>query len=433
MSRTCQPDGQEAAVNVYYETAIWIGLALLASLVSVRLAIPVALVEIAVGFLAGNIPGVKEHVTETQFVAFLAAAGSILLTFLAGAEIDPVSLKRHWKASLSIGFVSFLFPFLGAFAVCRWVLGWHLHAAEIGGIALSTTSVAVVYAVMVETGLNRHDIGKLILAACFVTDLGTVLALGGFFAHYGWVLALFAGITAIVLLVLPPTTRFFIAHFGHRVSEPEVKLLLFVLFVLGGLAEQAGSEAVLPAYLSGLVIASVFLHDRVLMDRMRSMAFAILTPFFFLHAGTLIQAPALVSGFGVIAFLLVVKLGCKFAGVWPTATAFRLPKRERAYTTLLMATGLTFGSIAALYGLNHGYIDRRQYTVLLTVVILSAIVPTLIAQQLFRPRVADLEEEEALGAEDAVLLRPAKGPAVATAGGSLPDPTGGGEDRAGGP
>jgi Kef-type K+ transport system membrane component KefB len=221
------------------------------------------------------------------------------------------------------------------------------------------------------------------------------------------------------------------------VSEPEVKLLLFVLFVLGGLAEQAGSEAVLPAYLSGLVIASVFLRDRVLMDRIRSMAFAILTPFFFLHAGTLIQAPALVSGFGVIMFLLLVKLGAKFAGVWPTATAFRLPKRERAYTTLLMATGLTFGSIAALYGLQHGYIDRRQYTELLTVVILSAIVPTLIAQQLFRPRVTDLEEEEALGAEDAVLLRPATtGPVLAAAdaaGGSVADPTGGGEDRSGGP
>jgi Kef-type K+ transport system membrane component KefB len=102
-----------------------------------------------------------------------------MLTFLAGAEIDPVSLRRYWKASVSIGVVSFALPFLGVFAFCHYVLGWHLHSAEIGGIALSTTSVAVVYAVMVETGLNREDIGKLILAACFITDLGTVLALGG--------------------------------------------------------------------------------------------------------------------------------------------------------------------------------------------------------------------------------------------------------------
>ena len=179
-------------MNIYYEAAIWIGLALLAALISVRISMPVALVEIVVGALAGNLPGIKAHVTETDVVTFLAGVGSIVLTFLAGAEIDPVSLRRHWKASISIGVVSFALPFLAAFAFCYFVLGWHLHAAEIGGIALSTTSVAVVYAIMVETGLNRHDIGKLILAACFITDLGTVLALGGFFATYRWPLALFA-------------------------------------------------------------------------------------------------------------------------------------------------------------------------------------------------------------------------------------------------
>jgi len=391
-------------MNIYYEAAIWIGMALLAALVSIRIAIPVALVEIVVGAVAANIPGVKEHVTETQFVTFLAGVGSIMLTFLAGAEIDPVSLKRHWKPSVAIGVVSFALPFLGAFAFCGLVLHWHLHAAEIGGVALSTTSVAVVYAVMVETGLNRHDLGKLILAACFITDLGTVLALGGLFANYGWVLAAFVAVTAAALIGLPRLTRLLIARVGHRVSEPEIKFILFVLLALGGLATQAGSEAVLPAYLCGLFLAGVFLHDRIVMDRMRSIAFALLTPFFFLHAGTLISAPALVSGAGVIALLLLVKLTAKGVGVWPTASAFGLPHRERTYTTLLMATGLTFGSIAALYGYTHHLITRTQYTELVTVVILSAFVPTIIAQQFFRPKVIDVEEEEALGAEDISLI-----------------------------
>ena len=387
-------------MNIYYEAAIWIGMALLASVVSVRIAVPVALVEIVVGAVAGNLPGIKEHVTETDIITFLAGVGSILLTFLAGAEIDPVSLKRHWKASVTIGVISFALPFLAAFAFCYYVLGWHLRAAEIGGIALSTTSVAVVYAVMIETGLNRHDIGKLILAACFITDLGTVLALGGFFATYGWLLLLFVALTAIALLVVAPLLRLAIAHLGHRVSEPEIKLILVVLFGLGGLATQAGSEAVLPAYLVGLVLAGVFLHDRVLMDRLRSIAFAFFTPFFFLHAGTLISASALLSGAGVILALLGVKLAAKTVGVWPTATVFGLPRRERAYTTLLMATGLTFGSISALYGYTHRLINRAQYTELVTVVVLSAFVPTIIAQQLFQPKIVDADEEEALGAED---------------------------------
>jgi Kef-type K+ transport system membrane component KefB len=106
----------------------------------------------------------------------------------------------------------------------------------------------------------------------------------------------------------------------------------------------------------------MFLHDRVLMDRLRSIAFALLTPFFFLRAGALISAPVLVSGAGVITVLLLVKLAAKMIGVWPVAAAFHLPRRERTYTTLLMATGLTFGSIAALFGLTHGLIDKIQYT-----------------------------------------------------------------------
>lgn len=396
-------------MNIYYAAAIWAGMALLASVVSIRIAVPVALVEILIGALAGNIPGIAPHIGQPEFVTFLAGVGSLVLTFLAGAEIDPVSMRGHWKASLSIGFVSFLLPFLAAFLFCLYVLGWQLHAAEIGGVALSTTSVAVVYAVMVETGLNRQELGKLILAACFITDLGTVLALGGLFASYDWLLIVFIVVSAVTLAFLPRLVRFTSEQLGHRVSEPEIKLLLVILLGLGGLATQAGSEAVLPAYVAGLVVAGVFLRDRVLIDRLRSTAFALLTPFFFLRAGTLISAPALVSGAGVIAVLLLVKLGAKLAGVWPVATVFRLPRRERTYTTLLMATGLTFGSIAALFGLSHHLISKAQYSELVTVVILSAFVPTIIAQQLFQPSIIDATEEEALGEEDLSIIHRRRG------------------------
>jgi Kef-type K+ transport system membrane component KefB len=392
-------------MNIYWVAFVWIAMALLASLISIRVGISVALIEILVGAVVGNLPDAAHWVHQTSFTTFLASIGSIVLTFLAGAEIDPISLKRHWKASLSIGFVSFLLPFLVALGFCLVVLGWTLHAAEIAGVALSTTSVAVVYAVMVETGLNREEIGKLILAACFVTDLGTVLALGGLFASFGGLLIVFVLVSAAVLAIMPASTRLLIARFGHRVSEPEIKFLLLVLFGLGALASAAGSEAVLPAYIAGLVIAGIFLHDRVLIDRMRSIAFALLTPFFFLRAGLLISAHSLVAGAGVILVLLTLKLFAKGVGVMPMARLFGIPPRERNYLTLLMSTGLTFGSIAALFGLTNGFIDQTQYSELVTVVILSAFVPTLIAQQLFQPKVVDREEEEALGAEDASTIR----------------------------
>jgi Kef-type K+ transport system membrane component KefB len=380
----------EHVTNVWFIAALWMGLAFVASVLSIRTGISVALLEIAMGVLAGNFLGFHTN----DWINFLATFGAGLLTFLAGAEIDPDSLRTHLKAALAIGFVSFLAPFLAAWAVAYWVIGWTYQGALICGIALSTTSVAVVYAVMIETGLSSTSIGKMILAACFVTDFGTVLALGVFFADFNRWLILFVVVLAVVLRYLPQLVRSVITTFGAtRVSEPEVKFLFLVLFFLGGLATSARSEAVLPAYLAGLVVAGVFLQDRVLVSRMRSIAFTMLTPFYFLKAGLFVSLPALLTSAGLIAALLAVKLVAKFAGVWPLARLFQLPVREASYTTLMTATGLTFGTISSLFGLENHYIDQTQYTVLVTVVIGSAIVPTAIAQSFFQPHVPQAQVE----------------------------------------
>jgi Kef-type K+ transport system membrane component KefB len=379
--------------NIWLIAAAWMGLALVASLISIRLAVSVALVEILVGVIAGNFLGIH----TTSWIDFLATFGSGLLTFLAGAEIDPVSLKKHLRPALAIGLVSFLLPFLGALGFALWVAHWEPHAAYIAGISLSTTSVAVVYAVMLETGLNRTDLGKLILAACFITDLGTVLALGLIFAAFNIWMLVFVGVTAVVLWQMPRMTRLVIARLGHRVSEPEVKFIFLVLFALGGLANLAKSEAVLPAYLVGLVIAGVFMHDRVLMDRMRAIAFTMLTPFYFIKAGLFVALPAVRTGALLIAAFFVVKIGAKLVGIWPVTRHFQFAPREGAFTTLLMATGLTFGTISALFGLTNHIISQAQYTVLVTTVIASAVIPTLIAQRFFLPAL------ELRGAERVVI------------------------------
>jgi Kef-type K+ transport system membrane component KefB len=379
--------------QMWYTATAWIALALLASLISIRIGISVALVEIFLGFVAGNC---GSYLGSTIFlpnpwINFLAGFGSVVLTFLAGAEIEPETFRRQFKATMAIGTVSFLFPFLGAMAYTYYVTGWNLQAAQIAGIALSTTSMAVVYAVMVETGLNETQLGKLILTSCFITDLGTVLALGLIFANYDYWLVIFAVVTMVALWRLPATCRWVFAKWGGRVSEPEIKFIFLVLCVLGALAVTARSEAVLPAYLFGMVVAGLFVHDKVLIHRLRAIVFAMLTPFFILKAGTLISLSALIASFALLVALFWVKMIAKIIGVWPMCRLFKMPRRESHYTTLLMATGLTFGSISALFGYNYGYIDQAQYSILVTVVIASAVIPTVIAQLWFQPRQVDLK------------------------------------------
>ena len=369
--------------NIWFVAAIWMGLALAASLISIWAGISVALIEILVGVLAGNFLHLQAN---NEWINFLAMLGSGVLTFLAGAEIDPRSLKANLRVSLLIGVLSFTVPFGVVWLFAQFVLGWPLHQAQIAGIALSTTSVAVVYAVLIEGGYSDTAMGKMILAACFITDFGTVLALGGLFANYNIWLLVFVVSMCVVLWFMPAWTKAIIDKLGAtRVSEPEVKFIFFVLFFLGGLATTAKSEAVLPAYLVGLVVAGVFLRDKTLVHRMRSIAFAMFTPFYFIKAGLYVSLPSLWPALAIVAGLLLLKMATKIIGVWPLARLHYMRPGEAAYTTLLMATGLTFGTISALFGYQNKIIDQRQYTILVTVVILSALVPTLFAQKLFQP------------------------------------------------
>ena len=380
----------KAMTEIWTLAALWLGLALVATLVSIWLRIATALSEIVVGTIAqlviGAILGSALLGTDQTWVKFLSGTGAILLTFLAGAELDPVVFRERWKEAGAIGIVSFLVPFLGCTVAARYLLGWDPMASWLAGVAMSTTSVAVVYAVMLEFGFNATDYGKVVLAACFVTDLGTVLMLGLIFAPFTVKTLIFVVVCVAVLIFLPWITSHFFRLYGGRPSELETKYLLLLLFALGGLAAWADSEAVLPAYLIGMILAGTVGKDHILIRRLRTLCFGFLTPFYFIRAGSFVSVPALIAAPAAFLVMLGVKLLTKVVGVYPITRSFGSPHRDGMYTTLMMSTGLTFGTISSLFGLSHGIINQAQYSALVAAVIGSAVVPTLIANALFLPR-----------------------------------------------
>ncbi len=356
-------------------------LILLASMASVEMGLSVALIEIAFGVVAGNLLGLH----TAPWLDFLASFAGIVLTFLAGAEVDVALMRQKLKESLVIGGLSFAAPFFGAWAFCQSVLGWPLQTAQLTGVALSTTSLAVVYAVLVETGLTAHPTGKLLMAATFVTDFGTAAALSLLFIRPTvWLLA-FVAVSVAIIAVMPRLHRWFFTRYGRRVIEPEIKGAFAAILVLMYFAELAQSHAVLPAFILGLAVSRVFEQHREEQRRFRVVAFAFLTPFFFLKGGLNVSLRLVWANLGLLALLFGVKQVTKLLGVYPPSIRY-LPPRDAMFTTLLMSTGLTFGTISSLYGLRSGIFDQAQFSVVVTVVVLSAIVPTFIAQRWFDPR-----------------------------------------------
>jgi len=352
---------------------------LVASTISVEIGLSVALIELLAGVVVGN----AFHLTVPTWLSFIGSFAGILLTFQAGAEVDVPQFRREWRASISIGLVSFFAPFAVVGLLAYYGLDWTRRQSEIGGLALSTTSLAVVYAVLVEAGLNRELVGKRLMSATFVTDIATVAGLTILFIKPTiWVVP-FAGASVVAIVGLPRVAPWFFGRYGNRVIEPEIKLVFAVLFLLMWLGGRANSQAALPAFVLGLVMSSHYIRHRKEQERMRVVSFAFLTPFFFLKGGMNVSAGALWANLGVLALLFAAKMVPKFGGVYPLARKYTAP--HATFTTLLMSTGLTFGTITSLYGLNSHIIDRTQFSLLIAVVVLSAILPTAIAQRFFHP------------------------------------------------
>src|SRR5438034_567508 len=319
--------------SVWALAALWLGLALIASLLSIWFRVSTALSEIVVGTIAqliiGAVIGQAVLGTDESWVKFLSGIGAIVLTFLAGAELDPAVFKLKWKEAAAVGLASFLFPFLGCAAAAYYVLGWEPMPSWLAGVAMSTTSVAVVYAVMLEFGFNRTEYGKTVLAACFVTDLGTVVALGLIFAPFTFKTLVFLVVGAVVFFILPWLTPRFFKLYGNRPSELETKFLLLCLLGMGALATWADSEAVLPAYLIGMVLAGTVGKDHALIRRLRTLTFGLLTPFYFIRAGSFVSIPALVAAPAAFLFMLVLKVFSKIVGVYPVTKLFSAPNKGR--------------------------------------------------------------------------------------------------------
>ena len=366
--------------------AVLAGAVLLASMISVEAGLSVALIELFAGFVLGN----ALSLDVPSWLNFIGTLAGVVLTFLAGAEVDVPQFRREWTASLSIGLVSFLAPFAVVGLLAYYGLGWNHRQAEIAGTALSTTSLAVVYAVLVETGLNQSLVGKRIMSATFVTDLGTAAALSILFIKPSLWIVPFVLVSLALIFGLPRIAPFFFGRYGDRVIEPEIKLVFASLFLLMWLGGRAHSHAVLPAFVLGLVMSNHYVQHRLEQQRLRVVAFAFLTPFFFLKGGMSVSASALWGNLGVLGLLFLWKMVPKLAGVYPLARRFTAP--HATFTTLLMSTGLTFGTISSLYGLNAHIIDRTQFSLLVAVVVLSAIVPTAIAQRFYQPRSDELRD-----------------------------------------
>ena len=143
-------------------------------------------------------------------------------------------------------------------------------------------------------------------------------------------------------------------------------MLIFIFF-----ASLGGGQAILPSFVLGVILSRYFKENRGdlnVKSRFKTVAFAILTPIFFIMGGMKVSIPLILSSFGIFIVMFALRQLSKYVGVYYVSRYFL--KSNYTYVTLMMSTGLTFGLVEALFGLNSGLINQTTYSVLTGVLVL---------------------------------------------------------------
>lgn len=357
---------------------------LLASIISIKTGISITVVEITIGVIIGNLGFFHSE----SWMIYIASFGGILLTFLAGVEIDIDLMKDNFKESFTIGFLSFIIPFAAVFLATYYIIGWELNPSLLTSTALSETSIAVVYSVLTQKGLFKYKLGKLIMVATFITDICTAIALNVLFTKFNIYTVLFYVMSLLIPIIAYYKSDLFFENslFKNKMGEIEIKYVFVLLLAFIFLGNLGGGQAILPAFILGVLISNHFKNTSKgeVKSRFKTIAFASITPIFFIIGGMNVSIPSIYSYFGIFLGLFILRQLSKYIGVHYPSKLFL--KKDHNYVTMLMSTGLTFGLVAAVFGLNNGIINQSEYSIITGILVLSAILPTLVAEKWYFPK-----------------------------------------------
>lgn len=334
-------------------------------------AIAEILAGVALGFFFADIGSLN-------WVEFLGNLGLLGLMFLAGFEVDINRLRSTWRASVGIGAASLAVPMTGVFLVCRFGFGFPLETSALMAIGLSTTSLALVYHALKERGDLSGPLGQSALGAATVVDVLSMVALALLLGNAGWGTAIFLLVLLPTIFGLPRIGNWIFRRYKGAIVEFELRFLMVLLISMGFMAEHVGGiHPAVIAFGMGVIMAELAEEHGEVEEKLRAVVFSLLAPVFFLHAGMQIDL-TLLTGTSLLQFLilLVVAVGLKFLGT--AAAARALLGESGRFFGLLFNYRLAFGIVTATVGREANVISDAQYSIVLMIVVCSALLPALL-------------------------------------------------------
>jgi glutathione-regulated potassium-efflux system ancillary protein KefC len=365
-------------MKLHTESLIVSLLIITAGIGALELGFSSAIFEILSGVFASNFL----KLGDLKWIDFLSNVGLLGLMFFAGLETDPELMKRNFFKSIFIGFSSFFFSLVSIFYVSHHILNYSFEASLLIGIALSTTSLALVYPLLKEKRLLKYATGQVLLSAAMVVDISSMMALSFLFEGINIYNILFSIALILLLLRLPKWgERLFKRYEGNQI-EFKTRFILLILVSLGFLSETVHINEAVLAFTTGIFFAELFRKDHVIEKKIKAIIFGFLAPFFFFKAGYSVKLSVInLKVIFLSLFLGSVAFITKYVGtVYATANLFRGTVYKLA--GLFFNMRLTFGIVASLFGLKSGLIDEETYVSLLLIIVATSLISSVISHRL---------------------------------------------------
>ncbi len=302
-----------------------------------KLRIPHLLGLIIAGAIIG--PHGFNLVLRDSSIILSGTAGLLYIMFLAGLEIDMADFKRNSTKSLAFGMYTFLIPMILGTVVGIWVLRFNvLTSVLLASMFASHTLIA--YPIISKLGISKNKAVSITVGGTMITDTLALLVLtiivgmatgqvnDMFWIRLGVSILIF---TLIVLFGFPFIGRWFFKHVHDNISQ---YIFVLVMVFLGSfLAQVAGMEAIIGAFLSGLALNRLIPQSSPLMNRVEFVGNAIFIPFFLLGVGMLIDYRTFFTSSETIKvglIMIIVATAAKYIAAWMTQKTFHLSTDQRS-------------------------------------------------------------------------------------------------------
>lgn len=344
---------------------------------------------------------------KSSSVELFSTIGLLYIMFIAGLELDLNEFKAHKNKSLVFGFFTFMIPLAIGYPVCRYFLNYDFNSAFLTA-SMFATHTLVAYPIVSKMGISKNLAVAITVGGTIFTDTAVLIILAvilagsagslnmEFWIRMGISLAIFL---AIMFLVIPRIAKWFFRSLESEKHSHYI-FVLAVVFFAAFLAEVAGVEPIIGAFVAGLALNKLIPHSSALMNRIEFIGNSLFIPFFLISVGMLVDMSVILSGAGaliVAGTLTVVALTGKWLAAWLTQVSFGFSGAQRQLIFGLSGAHAAATLAVILVGYRAGILDENILNGTVILILIACVVASFATEKAAKKIILETDDSSSEG------------------------------------